>query len=375
MDWYEDATSWHRRAPAVVVAGVKYSGGTTLLARLLTKHVQIVPPGPLETQFFLDGHVRKYVSSTTQVTNVHAARQRLYHSPAFYDPGRLQQDPNVISLDATPGYLLYSSVTPRRLLCIAPWVQLVVVLQDPIVRILRHYHAAQQRGLPLSLQEWVEKDWKLLSKLGLDNTSAAYVGSPEQDVAWYDYTSTSLEAVLGRSLYDIQLRQWLQAIVGMGRSPRTTLLVLNAQDMATNPQAYVEMVLDFIGVNATAPLRFKPNNHNNNNTTRDDVWKRIATQLTTLPLYTPPRKAGTKSSNSLVSADDILSHEFRQRLHTLFAPHQAQLPHTLHHFGLQISRPETYVSPHKNNKNRKQQRRREGQEGRQGQQEGRTQPP
>ncbi|KAL7561555.1 hypothetical protein ACA910_007015 [Epithemia clementina (nom. ined.)] len=339
-DWYATKHEWQRRAPAFLIPGVKYTGATTILAHLLAQHEQIVPPRTphnpdYQVQFFLDPHLRHYVSYLQQVTHVHKARQRLY-AHRYFSSSTLQRDVNTISFDATPGYLLYSTVTPRRLFCIAPWIKLVIVLQDPMERLIRHYYAARQKGLPLTFQEWVEKDVALAQRVGLLNESSTFAATPAEDVAWYEYTSRSLEGALGRSLYEIQLRHWFLAIMKMGRVPNRTVLLLHARDLARNPQAYYTLVLQFVGVNATAQQQYS-----------DDVWQRVSDEMTALPQYTPPKRrpGDTRNRTQEAAATSLMSPAFRQRLETLFRPHQERLEQTLREYGMAYARPKIPITP------------------------------
>jgi hypothetical protein len=128
---------------------------------------------------------------------------------------------------------------------------LIIILQDPIERLIQHYFAAQRMGLPISFQQWVEKDLRILNHTGLLNTRQEFHGSPEEDVARYEYTSSTSEGAVGRSMYEIQLRQWFQAILAISRNPRRTALLIRAKDFVKEPAGYYRRILRFVGVNDT----------------------------------------------------------------------------------------------------------------------------
>ena len=90
----------------------------------------------------------------------------------------------------------------------------------------------------------------IVKNAGLLNTTAEFHGSPEEDVAWYEYTSATLEGAVGRSMYEIQLRQWLQAVLAIGKNPSQTVLMIQAKQFAKNPKAMYTRILQFVGVNA-----------------------------------------------------------------------------------------------------------------------------
>lgn len=322
IDWYptrptknqKEDLLWQRRAPAFLIPGAKFCG-TAELVSLLKLHPQIAPPrGDADVKFFLDFNFKRYVTAKGEITKVYRARQRLYAHHHMYPTTLLQADPNRISFDATPGYLLYSAVTPRRIFCVAPWVKLVILLQDPIDRLIQHYwHAVREKNLPLSFEAWVGKDLKLIHQVALTNRTP---GSSEEDVAWYEYTSLTLEGAIGRSLYEIQLRQWFQAILAIGKRPKSVVFLMKASDFVREPQSLYQQLLHFLGLNETAV------------TLPPDV------QLT---LDTIPKALQSEKEKAM-------SPEFRKKLVDFYRPYQQRLPKTLEHFGVVYARPPKSVA-------------------------------
>lgn len=239
--WYPNSPNqiWQQRAPYFLLPGALYSG-TVHVAAALHQHPSILPARTKELQFFHDRPFRRYVS-IQEKTLVRAARERMYARD--YDVSRLQRNTSYISFDASPGYLFYSTLIPRRILCVIPWVKLVLVLRNPIDRILEHYIAAQQRGLRLSLEEWIDQEFALLEQVGWNNVT---VGSKEEDVAWYEYQSTTIGGALGRSLYVVQIRHWLQAMRAVGRNPATEILIVQTEKLASNPDHEYRRTLRFL---------------------------------------------------------------------------------------------------------------------------------
>jgi len=257
VDWYPHSESkeWQRRAPCFLLPGAKYSG-TSTLAKYLTQHPQIVPPTFLELKFFYEANFRRYVT-TNEKTKVLLARERMYARD--YPISQLKNNPNTISFDATPGYLFYSSLLPRRILCVVPWIKLVVLLRNPSDRLYEHYLSAVKKGLKLSFEEWIEKDFALMREVGfLNSTNSDFWGSKEEDVAWYEYQTSSLEGAVGRSLYEIQLRQWFQGFQHAGQDPALQVLIVHSERLKQRPQREYSRILKFLGMPDYQPKSFQP---------------------------------------------------------------------------------------------------------------------
>ena len=249
VDWMPSKTSrWQRRAPYFLIPGAKYSG-TLELAQQLAAHPSIEPGRSLEPGFFFQHNFARYISSNLDKTKVLAARSRMYARDYPLSTAFKERNSKLLSFDATPGYLFYSSTLPRRILCVMPWIRLVIVLRNPVDRVWEHYQGASSRGLTLSLEEWIEKEFVLMKQVGLLNAT-----SLEENYAWHDYQRLTLEGAIGRSLYDIQLRQWFQALRAVGRDPSSSVYVVRAEDLAANPQREYTAILKFLQV-PDAPLQ------------------------------------------------------------------------------------------------------------------------
>jgi hypothetical protein len=235
-----EAALWQLRAPLFLLPGAAYSG-TVYLASVLHQHPQILPARTKELQFFHDRPFRPYVDPITEKTHVHAARQRMFARD--YDVAQLRRNTSLVSFDATPGYLYYSSVLPRRILCVEPWVQLVVLLRHPVDRLLEHYAALRAKGSRRTLEEYIQEEMELLHQVGLLNTTAGFSGSAAEDLAWFDYQSASGSGLIGRSLYVLQLRHWIAALRTAGRDPATTLCLVATERWAAAPAREFDRVI------------------------------------------------------------------------------------------------------------------------------------
>ena len=251
-DWYpKDGNAWKKRAPAFLIPGAKYSG-IFAITNLLDEHPQIRPPskGP-ETRFFFEPDFLRYVQSNEKTT-VMQARERLlavnYPAAEFRD--------GIVSYDASSGYLFRSTVLPRRLLCVLPWIKIVAVLRDPIERLFVHYSAMKfDHSLPHQLEDWIEKDMNLMRQANLipNATSTGKQSMKDEDVAWYDYQHNAVEGPVGRSLYDIQLRQWFQALRAIGRNPKDCVLIVRTEELVENPKREFDRILKFLDLSEFTP--------------------------------------------------------------------------------------------------------------------------
>jgi len=253
VTWYPDdkekQQSWQRRAPAFLLPGALYSG-TVYLAAALHQHPSILPARTKELQFFHERPFRRYVSPQEK-TLVQAARERMYARD--FNTTALAQNKQLVSFDASPGYFFYSSLLPRRILCVEPWVKLVLILRNPVDRVLEHYAAMQQRGLKLTLEAWIDKEFTLMEKVGLiqnatmdDDSNNKFFGSKEEDVAWYEYQTASVGGAIGRSMYVVQIRHWVQALRAVGRSPDQEILILRTDHVAVDPNVEYQRILRFL---------------------------------------------------------------------------------------------------------------------------------
>jgi hypothetical protein len=246
--WYPsgDKDSWMLRAPKLVLPGAAYSG-TVWLASALHQHPHVLPARVKELQFFHERPFRKYVSNSVEErTLVHAARQRMYARD--YNVAALRANKTMISLDASPGYLFYSSILPRRILCVEPWVKMVVLLRNPVDRVLEQYAVfQQQRGLKLSLESFIQQELKLMEDVGLIQTSNSSSSAEfKEDSAWYAYQHASVGGAMGRRMYVIQLQQWFQAFRSAGKQPQKDILVVRTERVAADPIAEYNRILQFL---------------------------------------------------------------------------------------------------------------------------------
>lgn len=259
VQWYPDTkhSSWQQLEPHFLIPGAKYSG-TSILGRMLSLHPNLQSSRPSETQFFLDGVFRRRFVTPEEKTIVKAARTRMYAAHYSRRGGALANTNRTTitaAFDASPGYLFYSSLLPRRILCVIPWVKLVVLLRDPLDRIYFQFQAAKRYGLDLTFEAWIENDFRLAQSVGLIspaleplNVTTKAIREVE-DLAWYKYsTQPGGGSPIGRSIYDIQLRHWFQALQAAGKKPSANVMIVWTERLAESPAAEFKRILDFLGI-------------------------------------------------------------------------------------------------------------------------------
>jgi hypothetical protein len=253
-----------------MIPGARHAGGELVarlvLGRLFPSSVLLARPSTLG-QFYPQRF--RSVRRPQDKTHVALARAKMYARD--YAPIRRQQEqqeredpsvteppPPLLGLDYTTGYLFYP---PTRILCVMPWVRLLVVLRDPVDRVWAHYRDAQsRRGYRGTLEAWLEGEWRLLEESGLaapppgrNRTAPWRDNETALDEAWYRYQSKAREGPIGRSLYEPQLSRWLQAVRAVGRNASSDVLVVWVEDLVAGPGAAVDRMAAFLGLAPPPP--------------------------------------------------------------------------------------------------------------------------
>jgi hypothetical protein len=173
-----------------------------------------------------------------------------------------------ILIDKTPEYMLMSYVVPQRILCADPNAKVILVLRNPVDRSFSHYNhrirsakKAKTYGNDYpSFEEAFKGNVHKLNETGLLNTTL----SPKEEYdLWSKYHHShpdgSEKGLITRSLYAIQIRQWIAAFRDHF-GPETFLdhlLILESEAMHVDKQAYYDKVLDFIGLSPYTLPDFK----------------------------------------------------------------------------------------------------------------------
>jgi len=158
-----------------------------------------------------------------------------------------------LAMDVAPGYLFYQNVA-QSILCVSPWTKIVIVLRNPMDRLLRQYQYAQQQlGLRSSLQDWMATELAVLKSSGL---LQATEGADER-AAWNKYqTVRNLPGAIGRSLYVLQLEAWIDTYkrAGWDRDRiRNQFHVICAEEWDAHPKAASHGLMKFLGLSGELP--------------------------------------------------------------------------------------------------------------------------
>jgi hypothetical protein len=260
----DDVDSWRRRAPYFLLIGAK-KAGTSSIFKYLIQHPSIVKGGTKELHSFSLRGVRKFEqwNTTDKIgarVRIDIARQQLYEKD--YKLPIIRSKPNILSFDATPDYLLYSSYIPQAILCTVPWVKIIVSLRNPIDRLFSHYNFLMDDHLVPSwfsklrknetFEEFVETDMKILNSFGVipnGTHSENYLGSQDEKIAWRDYQRAHISGdfPIARSLYVLQLEDWFQWLREMDRDP-SEILFVSEEQLQQNTQNVMKRISEWLGV-------------------------------------------------------------------------------------------------------------------------------
>jgi hypothetical protein len=235
-EWFPSSTNneWQLRAPRFMILGAQDSG-TRLLANNLVK--------PQHSSILSNGHVNQQVAYFAQPSflrtqpqqqriHVWKARQRMYAKD--YPTKVLQQNSSRITMDATPDYLFYDHALSTRILCVCPWVQMLVILRNPADRVYASFRrASSQLGWKGTLEQYVRLDMETMERAGLIGPEK--LANQQQQDAWKSYVSLTVDGPVGRGFYALQLQEWFQALRKMGRDVKQAIRVIRYEEYKARP--------------------------------------------------------------------------------------------------------------------------------------------
>jgi len=257
-EWFpSDPRDYQLRAPYFIIPGAR-KAGTTSLASYIGEHPLVLPARTKELHSFWENKFRAYENEDGLV-RVHEARTAIYKED--YNVAGLQNNNSqFISFDATPQYLFESMHSPKRILCTAPWVKMVMILRNPITRAYSNYayHKRQQK-LNIEFEPYIEEDFRLLKEAGLilddPDQQNDLMGTPEEREAWNRYHKIKLksnirEGAIARGMYIIPISHFVQEFQqAMGRDYfKRQFYFLRTEDMEENVHEEYRKVLDFLGL-------------------------------------------------------------------------------------------------------------------------------
>lgn len=316
-----NAESWKLRAPYVILAGV-WNGGVEPLSQALQLHPQIRKRGVGVKDFFLPRQFYKYQTTPAQgqQVKVFSARQRMYAqvyskitTPAFKES--ISSTTNMVAMDVSPGYLFYASQTSVSIQCVSPWAKTVILLRDPVDRVYHQWVFGREKlGLRLPLEEWMAQELKAMQLAGLISWSSKnpqkqrklHIGEERRHIllenstqhndddqdkapptqsrhqrrilmtqskeeereAWKRYQSQrNLAGAIGRSMYVLQLEEWFETLVAVGKVPKDEVFLIRSEVWEAQPYQEYKQLISFLGLAPYTPSVLDPhkayaNSHN-----------------------------------------------------------------------------------------------------------------
>ena len=266
-------------------------GGTSALMHFLSQHPNISPRNHGETHI-LDG--RRYLP-LYQNTSTHVDVCPIWEAYRrnFQRKTTNANTTGLLLLDKSPTYLLLSHIVPQRLLCTFPdtHLKIIIVLREPVDRAFSNWgHERNMRKAKKnfsSIEEWTRKERRLLDEYGLASSLtpveeyqrwSAYMNQlgmrnrtrvrksrdttglrekrngnpiwknhPKDRYKWKPLPHPTLH-LLAKSMYSIQLRQWLAVIDDYydHKNILDHILILDSNAFRQSPQVTLDRVTDFL---------------------------------------------------------------------------------------------------------------------------------
>lgn len=220
IESYGRVTSAVRVLPNFIIIGGQRCA-TSSLHLYLSEHPAIGAPSMKEVHFFdtqfdlgIDwyrGHfpTRPYLDLLTRVAGTES-----------------------ITGEGSP-YYIFHPTAPYRIADVLPDVKLLVMLRDPVKRLISQYHHERSLGHEtLSLREAIDREPQRL-----DGEEERIVREPR-----YRSYSHQHHSYLARGRYAEQLERWFSIF------PRDQLLVLESKRFFSDPEAAYDRTLGFLGL-------------------------------------------------------------------------------------------------------------------------------
>ena len=202
-----DRSSEELRQPNFIIIGT-IKGGTSSLYNYICTHPQVLPAIEKEVHFF-DTHFNKGID------------WYLAHFPA------IPTDKNFLTGEASPNYMYFQNAG-KRLFNYFPKTKLIVILRNPIDRVVSHYYMSKRHGQEeRSLEEVIAQEKALLKKIE---------NNPKANGKMLEPT----KGYLSFSLYVYFLKRWMKFF------PREQFLILKSEDLYEEGEATMKQVFNFL---------------------------------------------------------------------------------------------------------------------------------
>jgi len=239
---FRKRTSSNRVIPDLIIIGAQKSG-TTSLFEYLSQHPRLMPSYVKEVHFF-DGGLNPNVDNFNCGETWYRA-----HFPLKKNAS------NKKVFEASPLYL-FNPLAPQRISELIPEVKLIAILRNPVERAISHFfHEKRGGGESLPIMEALQSEEKRLEPI----------------IDKQDYKSNLFihHSYKNRGLYHVQLKRYLKFF------PMGSILVINSEDLFTQPDDTLRRVFQFVGVDTEFTINdLKPRNvRSNRNKIDPDVYE------------------------------------------------------------------------------------------------------
>ena len=239
---FRKRTSSNRVIPDLIIIGAQKSGTTSLFV-YLSQHPHLLPSYVKEVHFF-DGGLNPNVDNFNSGETWYRA-----HFPLKKNAS------NKKVFEASPLYL-FNPLAPQRISELIPEVKLIAILRNPVERAISHFfHEKRGGGESLPIMEALQSEEKRLEPI----------------IDKQDYKSNLFihHSYKNRGLYHDQLKRYLKFF------PMGSILVINSEDLFTQPDDTLRRVFQFVGVDTEFTINdLKPRNvRSNRNKIDPDVYE------------------------------------------------------------------------------------------------------
>ena len=216
--------------PDFLIIGV-LKCGTSSLYKYLTQHPKIVPALQKELYYF----------------NRSSQTGEIYWNWYLSNFISTSNNDSFLTGEATPTYISYQG-TAQKVFDSLPNIKLIVLLRNPVARIISQYFYNVNRGVEKRpLAEVIAWETAILQDVTTvaDIYQACAISSPQQKWdQWY----------LPHSLYVYFLEKWL------GLFPQNQCLILQTEILSQNPAMTTNLAFDFLGLPPCETIKYKKYN-------------------------------------------------------------------------------------------------------------------
>jgi hypothetical protein len=232
MRGFGTATSRFRGLPDFVILGAQRAG-TTSLFRYLCQHPSVVGSSVKEVHYF-DNNVPKG----------QAWYRSHFPTNAFMRATEARSGSPVVTGEASPYYLFHPAV-PRRIAEELPQARFIVLLRDPVDRLVSHHRHELELGFE---SEPLERALELEPRR-LEGQEEFLLSDPAARSFAHQHHS-----YLARGRYAEQLERWF------GEIERERFLIVISERFFADPAGTFHEVERFLGLPPTDSIRFRQHN-------------------------------------------------------------------------------------------------------------------